>query len=882
MKVSGIMIIKNEEMYLRQAIMSVLPLVNELIIVNNNSQDTSKRIINELQKKYKQIKLIQVFNNESKYRCMQFALQSCIYSWILRCDGDMIFDKQDQLLKMINGKKKNRFRYDGLFMYAYNIYGDISHVKLVNPYKTENLFLIKKNRLMVSHDPLTEDIIIYSYKEGNYLYITSSDKDPCFIWHMSYCKPPEQLLYQNMKNSYLRNGKNKSFDKYIESLNQDYKGAIRWLEKNIVNEYYKLSDSLIPPILPWFTIKEFTPYQSTTKYSYYDIDTCHQICRKISIKTRRLKYPRMNRDYVITLTILVRNTEQYLKECLESVFNQTSDRWKVIIVNDFSDNGPTNIDDYLAPSFHHLKSKIKVINLDQWYGIARAHAVAVANVDTGIVGVLDSDDKLELNAIEEILKIYNDTREEIFVYSNYWICDKNLNKIEFGYSYQPSIDIINERCASHFRTFMLKTYYKIHGYDSDLILGAVDQDLFFQLETVAKPYYLHKYLYYYRFYNMTGTITNMSMGNTFMLSVSLLKNIIRKHNSIDFNLKIFTNSDLTTYRKCVSYILNGNSSIIINDKQYYFELHCHNTYLATLNYNDNREIFNVYLANKMDAYIPINVEWQNGWKIVDKIITDFKKITINRYFNCVYVLNLKKDTQKRARMEIILNNLGITYVIFDAVYGKMHMDEFNKINREATGSNYVSPGAYGYTMTMINILKDAKEKKYKKILTLDDDVIFHNDFVNKFDEYVRQVPHDWYLLFLGLSGPWSHPWVNNDFKNFNFDKTYIQDLFNCDGSYAVGYDHRMFDEIIQVAEKFWDPFDTAIIRHFRTNYLKKCYSFYPYLAIADTTTSDISERAEDVEENYLHYQFKYRINLNDYDLKSLDHNKYQTLQRLIK
>lgn len=785
------MTVLNEEQYCEYSIKSVLPLVDELIIVDNCSDDKSSKIIESI--KSEKIKFIKLPKRQSYAYCVKFALDNISGNYVLRSDADMIFSETNLSEKIGN--------HDGIFFQAINLFGDCFNVDKEKPYKT-NIFIIKKEYLKF---------------DEKFVYLTENtiNDNDYTIWHMGYCKTLYPL-YLKLFNDYLDDYKAKEFQ--IEVMNR----AIPICTDP-------------PPINSVFKMKMF---DGKMYYETSNLSPSHGTS-------------------ILTLTILVRNTEIYLKECLTSVFKQTSDRWKIVMVNDYSDLGPINLDLYIDNEYAAFKDRIKVINLDEWHGLPRAHSVAISHVDTEIIGVLDSDDTLELNAIEEVLKIYDNANEEIFVYTNYWRCDKDLKQISFGYSTKNKNSLLNDRCASHFRTFLKKTYDKIDGYDPELFMGAIDQDLFFQLEMYAKPYYLNMYLYNYRYTGMVGTITSMKGANSYMLWISIFKNICRRYGNNKFSIKKLSGNE---YINSKSFYLFGPSK-----NNCYYEVYSHDIYLfTTFEYEQEGDI---------------DLLWDNGWKIVpftgthsydSKFMVQLRKMTVNLYFNCVYVLNLKKDTKKRERMERILNKLGIKYVIFDAVYGKDYPEEYSK--------TLLSPGAYGYTMTMKNIIEDAKKKGYKKILTLDDDVIFHNDFIDKFDEFIRKIPHDWYLLFLGLSGPWTHPWVNPDFQRFTFDKVFVNNLFNCDGSYAVGYDNRVFDEIIEVTQKFEKAFDTAMIKHFTVKYLKKCFAFYPYLAIADTTSSDITERAKDIRENFNDYQFKYRVNLNAYDLKSLDHQKYEKLK----
>jgi glycosyltransferase involved in cell wall biosynthesis len=890
MYISGLMLVQYEEPYIGKAIKSVLNIVDELVIVlADNVTSNTIDIMNEYLCDKLNVISLSNMDYTTHLECANIGLSKCKYPWILRVDADMIYDYNNFMINKIDDIiVKNT--YDGIFFYAINLYGDIYHMNKNTPYKIYNVYLVKKECLKFSSNEKFPFVHHFSLK--NVLYYNDPNVYPCFIWHLSYCRVPEQLLYQKMKNKYNLYVNEKLQNKldfknyFTEILGKNYKGSISWIEKNISNDIIPLNSKCSYPneLLDLVENPLFKIIKINDK-SYCDITIAN-------------KNKTQSRNYQITLTILVRNTEQYLKQCLESVFVQTNDNWFIVIVNDFSYNGPINIDDYVDEQYLMFKNKITVYNSTQWIGLPKAHQYAISFVKTNIVGVLDSDDALEPNAIQEVLDVYNyydytKDEKEIFVYSNYFYCDKNLDKIDLGFSSKPTKSILNDRCASHFRTFMLSSYQKIYGYDAELVLGAVDQDLFFQLEQVAKPVFLSKYLYLYRYIGMTNTITSMRKANSYMLYISIMKNICRIYGYNKFTLKIYSldPNDKNNFLKSHAYSLYEYVQMIdYQGQKYYFEIWNHDIYFAlTKTINSELEfLLQKYLVDKNNYINECNIKWDsvlNEWILTEKsndvltldskFMITHRKITINQYFNCVYVLNLKKDVTKRERMERILSKLNINYIIFDAVYGLDHLDDYKRLCNQ----NYKSPGAYGYTMTMINIIKHAKQNNYKKILTLDDDVIFHNDFINKFDEYIRTIPHDWYLLFLGLSGPWTHPWINTDFKKFTFNKNFVNDLTNCDGSYAVGYDYHTYDEIISVAEKFEKPFDTAIIKHFNEIHKNKCFAFYPYLIIADTTTSDITRREDDILDNYLNYQFKYRINLDNYDLKSLNHSKYQLLYR---
>ena len=252
-------------------------------------------------------------------------------------------------------------------------------------------------------------------------------------------------------------------------------------------------------------------------------------------------------------------------------------------------------------------------------------------------------------------------------------------------------------------------------------------------------------------------------------------------------------------------------------------------------------------------------------------------ISVNDYFDHVYLINLKRDHVKRERMINIFNKLKIECEVFPAVLGMDHYDDYvAKCNKK----NYV-PGAYGYTLSMHNILTDAKTRGFKNILVFDDDVIFHKDFINKFDEFVRVIPHayDWYILSLGVSGPWAHPFTNTDYAEYDHTKLYTNSFFNTAGSHAIGYSHELFDEIIKITSTFENAYDDEILQYYTQNHLSRCYAAMPHLVLSDASRSDISKKCDKIIDNYQEYHFKYRINLGQYDMDSLHHKRYNLLKK---
>lgn len=105
----------------------------------------------------------------------------------------------------------------------------------------------------------------------------------------------------------------------------------------------------------------------------------------------------------ISVIIPIYNVEPYLRECLDSVINQTFRDLEIICVNDGSTDGSAAIlEDYAAKD-----SRIKVITKENG-GLNTARNAGLDNVSGEYFAIVDSDDWLDVTAYE---KAYSRAKE---------------------------------------------------------------------------------------------------------------------------------------------------------------------------------------------------------------------------------------------------------------------------------------------------------------------------------------------------------------------------------------------------------------------------------------------------------------------------------------
>lgn len=140
--------------------------------------------------------------------------------------------------------------------------------------------------------------------------------------------------------------------------------------------------------------KRIAPKQIIVKNATGDPDTVAEI-----IVQNKIDYtPR------VSVIIPVYNVEQYLRECLDSVVNQTLREIEIICVDD----GSTDNSMAILKEFAKKDHRITILHQENLHaGVARNAGLAIARGE--YLSFLDSDDFFELNMLEEM---YNKAKED--------------------------------------------------------------------------------------------------------------------------------------------------------------------------------------------------------------------------------------------------------------------------------------------------------------------------------------------------------------------------------------------------------------------------------------------------------------------------------------
>jgi glycosyl transferase family 25 len=112
-------------------------------------------------------------------------------------------------------------------------------------------------------------------------------------------------------------------------------------------------------------------------------------------------------------------------------------------------------------------------------------------------------------------------------------------------------------------------------------------------------------------------------------------------------------------------------------------------------------------------------------------------MTLGRSDIGIWLINLPKDADRRARMEDQLQRMGLNYTLYPAINGR---DEEQRLLQRADPDAYARnmgmpllPGKLGVYASHLAVWEKFLASPHKAALILEDDVVFHDDFLEALD-----------------------------------------------------------------------------------------------------------------------------------------------------
>ena len=163
----------------------------------------------------------------------------------------------------------------------------------------------------------------------------------------------------------------------------------------------------------------------------------------------------------------------------------------------------------------------------------------------------------------------------------------------------------------------------------------------------------------------------------------------------------------------------------------------------------------------------------------------------------VYAINLRRSDDRRANIKTQCHKIGTQFELVEAVDGEAENVEWvnNSANSKFEGW---TQGAAGLVYTTKKIIKEAKEKGYKSIMIMEDDIVFNHDAYNRAKLFFNILPEDWELFHLAS-------------QDYSGNSRRLGDLIRLGGAWSCQIymiHERVFDEYLEWLELVDRPIDS--------------------------------------------------------------------------
>lgn len=236
----------------------------------------------------------------------------------------------------------------------------------------------------------------------------------------------------------------------------------------------------------------------------------------------------------ISIIIPIYNVEKYLKQCLESVKNQSYINFEVIMVNDGStDNSRRICEEYTKDT------RFILINQKN-QGISKARNQGMNYITGNYVMFVDSDDWLDLNCFEVCIKEIEKSKSEvvIFPYIKEYLFKRITKKLFETTKENYKEDILDRLFGNCKNPLDLENLNPVWGklYKKEIIskISFIDmkeiwsEDLYFNIKAILKANkvsYIEKCFYHYRKNNMNSITKPYYKENLFFQLIKLYKEL---------------------------------------------------------------------------------------------------------------------------------------------------------------------------------------------------------------------------------------------------------------------------------------------------------------------------------------------------------------------
>ncbi|WP_415397887.1 glycosyltransferase [Sulfurimonas sp. CS5] len=244
----------------------------------------------------------------------------------------------------------------------------------------------------------------------------------------------------------------------------------------------------------------------------------------------------MHNQPLVSIVMNCYNSDEYLKEAIDSVIEQTYSNWEII----FWDNQSTDESAEIVKSYKDDRIKYFYAPVHTLLGEARNKAVQKANGEW--IGILDCDDIWHDDKLEKQLQVIDNDIGMVYSRSEFLVTDSGnkthmAKRIKKNYYPKrkslPIGEIFSELlydCFIPLPSVLIRKdlFFQVGGIDGTLKV-AEDYDIFLKIANISKVAAVESVLCKYRVHD--NNLSHSNMQETFEESIQLIKKYLPDDNA---------------------------------------------------------------------------------------------------------------------------------------------------------------------------------------------------------------------------------------------------------------------------------------------------------------------------------------------------------------
>lgn len=235
---------------------------------------------------------------------------------------------------------------------------------------------------------------------------------------------------------------------------------------------------------------------------------------------------------LVSILIPIYNVEEYIEQCVRSVFGQTYENLEIIFVDDASPDNSVAIVEKVVKDYPNRKNRIYIIHNPSNKGLGFTRKIAIEAAHGEYIQHVDSDDFLELNMVEKLVTKALENDADIVVCGYEKFSDIKETEYHIPQFYKTKTEIVanvieaQEYCWNWNKLVRRSLYSDLHIMPEEGIdLG---EDIFLNyrlLYGTEKINIIPELLYHYRRNRKGSYTTNELTNKTSNCQCCLIENI---------------------------------------------------------------------------------------------------------------------------------------------------------------------------------------------------------------------------------------------------------------------------------------------------------------------------------------------------------------------